>query len=237
VSLDLRRKLGLAALAVLSLAGTQFAQASEVVVSAPGRTLVRDAGGDLMLRNCERAHADTPCSLPPAAPRTQPGWIDIDSAEIAQLDAATVELSVTVRAAIPTVPTVPTLIYYWQFQDGCNTTSPTDKDGLNVFWNGRQWTAQWFVIESCSPRRIAIGKALPFRFTGNTVTIRAALSDLITRGGTALLWFAGTRLVPFNHPIFKRSLPVDVAPDVVAIDAASPGTPVHREEPAPWIPR
>jgi len=237
LSLARPRTLGFAVVATLSLAAPQIAHASEIAVSTPGRTVVRDPAGDLLLRNCDRARRESPCTLPPGAPRAQPGWIDIESAEIAQLDAKTVELSVTVRAPIPTTPAVPSLIYYWQFQDGCNTASPTDKDGLNVFWNGRQWTAQWFVIESCSPRRIAIGQSVPFRFAGNTVTVRAALADLITRGGTALLWFAGTRLVPFNHPIFKRSLPVDAAPDVVALDPANPETPLHPEKPAPWVPR
>ena len=237
LSLGCLRKLRLGALAALSLAAAQFAQASEIAVSTPGKTVVRDAAGDLLLRNCDRARRESPCTLPPGAPRAPAAWVDIESAEIVQLDAKTVELSVTVRAPIPTTPAVPSLIYYWQFQDGCNTASPTDKDGLNVFWNGRQWTAQWFVIESCSPRRIAIGQPVPFRFAGNTVTVRAALADLITRGGTALLWFAGTRLVPFNHPIFKRSLPVDAAPDAVALDPANPETPLHPEAPAPWVPR
>lgn len=229
---------GLAMLATLcSAIGAYGAFASEITVSTPGKTVVHDPAGDLLLLNCDRAQPRRPCTLPPDAARTEPGWIDIDTAEIAQIDAKSVEFAITARAPIPATPAVPTLIYYWQFQDGCNTTSPTDKDGVNVFWDGHEWTAHWFVISSCAPRQIAIGKPVPFRFEGNIVSIRVPLGELITRGGAPLLWFAGTRLVPFHHPRFTRSLPVDVAPDVVSIDPADPRAPLHREQPAPWIPR
>lgn len=229
---------GLAALGALCFViGVDGALASEITVSTPGKTAVQDPAGDLLLLNCDRAQPRNPCTLPPGAARTQPGWIDIDNAEIAQLDAKSVGLTMTVRAAIPTKPAVPTLIYYWQFQDGCNAPSPTDKDGVNVFWNGHEWTAHWFVISSCTPRQIAIGQPVPFRLVGNTVSIRVQLGDLITRGGAPLLWFAGTRLVPFHHPRFTRTLPVDVVPDVVSFDPKKPDAPLHREEPAPWIAR
>lgn len=107
------------------------------VTSQPGTTVVRDAAGDTQLVNCERERPRKPCTLGVAMSREQRRWVDIASAEIRQIDAGTVDLSMTLQASIPQVPNVPILIYYWQFQDGCNASSPTDKDGVNVFWNGR----------------------------------------------------------------------------------------------------
>lgn len=143
----------------------------------------------------------------------------------------------TVRTPIPAHPPVPVLIFYWQFQDGFTQPSPTNKDGVNVFWNGREWTAHWFVIGGCDPRQVAIGDAVPFRFEGERVTVRARLGDLIKRGGESLRWFAGTRLLGFNHPTFTRTLPVDVAPNLATIESAHPDTPLHPEPPASWNPR
>jgi hypothetical protein len=56
----------------------------------------------------------------------------------------------------------------------------------------------------------------------------------VTRAGTSLQWFVGTRLLGFNHPTFHRTFPIDVAPDVVTLNPADPATPVHPEPPAPW---
>jgi hypothetical protein len=135
--------------------------------------VVQDAAGDLLLVECGPRRADTPCTLPVGAARDQPAWLDIWAAQIEQIDAATVELSVTLRAPVPERPAVPVLIYYWQFQDGCTQPSPTDKDGVNVFWNGREWTAHWFVIGGCAPRSVSLGEAVPFRIEKNRVTVRA----------------------------------------------------------------
>jgi hypothetical protein len=148
-----------------------------------------------------------------------------------------VELSVTLRAPIPPRPPVPVLNYYWQFQDGCTQPSPTDKDGVSVFWNGREWTAHWFVIGSCAPRTVSTGDAVPYRIEGDRVTVRARLSDLVTRAGTPLRWFAATRLLGFIHLVFHRTFPIDVAPDVVTLNPADPLTPIHPEPPAPWTPK
>ncbi|GEM_PF-7079611 len=225
------------ALALVAASATG-AFGSEIAVSTPGKTVVQDGAGDLLLANCVGARAAMPCTLPVGASRSAPAWLDIASAEIEQIDAATVEISTAVRAPVPAErPPVPVLIYYWQFQDGCTVSSPTDKDGVNVFWNGREWSAHWFVVGGCNPRRVSIGEAVPFRFEGARVTVRVRLADLITRGGAPLEWFAGTRLLGFSHPIFTRTLPVDVAPDVVALDPRDPETPVHPEPPARWSPR
>ena len=226
---------GLAALALL--AGVARGAASDIATSEPGTTEVRDAAGDAQLVNCDRSRPAMPCTIDEGAPRGQPGWVDIASAAIRQVDAATVELSMTLRAPIPAAPSVPVLVYYWQFQDGCTRPSPSDKDGVNAFWNGRRWTAQWFVVEGCAPRRVVPGDPVAVRFDDRTVTVRVRLADLVTRGGAPLRWFAATRLLLFEHPLFRRTLPVDTAPDVVAIDAARPDQPVHPEPPASWIPR
>jgi hypothetical protein len=226
---------GLAALALLG--GASRGTASEIVTSQPGTTVVGDALGDVQLANCERARPTTPCTIGVGVSRRQPGWVDIASAAIRQLDAGTVELSMTLRAPIPQSPSVPVLVYYWQFQNGCNEPSPTDKDGVNAFWNGRRWSARWFMVQGCAPRLVSPGASVPVRFEGRTVTVRVPLADLVTRGGAALRWFAATRLLLFQHPVFPRTLPVDTAPDVVTIDAARPDEPGHPEPPASWVPR
>ena len=226
---------GLTALALLGVASR--GTASEIVTSQPGTTMIRDAAGDAQLVSCDRAHPTSPCTIGPDASRRQPGWVDIESAAIRHVDAATVELSMTLRAPIPTSPGVPVLVYYWQFQNGCNEPSPSDKDGVNAFWNGRRWTARWFVVEGCAPRRVTPGVPVPVRFEDRTVTVRVRLADLITRAGAALRWFAATRLLLFQHAVFSHTLPVDTAPDVVTIDPARPDEPVHPEPPASWVPR
>jgi hypothetical protein len=239
IAMTLGRCLGLlVGLALLVLAAEiHRGTAAEILTLQPGLTIVKDAVGDMQLANCERAQPRRPCTLGVGMSRTQPGWIDIESAEIRQGDADAVELSMTVHAPIPKSPSVPVLIYYWQFQDGCNEPSPSDKDGANVLWNGRSWSAHWFSVESCNPRQLMVGNSIPFSFDGSTVTLRARLADLVTRGGVMLRWFAATRLLSFKHPVFLRTLPVDTAPDVVAIDPAHPGEPHHPQESASWIPR
>jgi len=226
---------GLAVLATLPM--VRRGSASEIVTSEPGLTIVKDAVGDMQLANCERAQQRKPCTIGVGMSRTQPGWVDIESAEIRQVDADTVELSMTLQAPIPKSPSVPVLIYYWQFQDGCNEPSPTNKDGANAFWNGHSWSAQWFVVQSCKPRQVVVGNPIPVRFEDGTVSLRVRVADLVTRQGAALRWFAATRLLVFKHPVFARTLPVDTAPDVVTIDSAHPDKPRHPEQAATWIPR
>ena len=185
----------------------------------------------------ERARPTARCTIGVGVSRRQPGWVNIASAAIRQLDAGTVELSMALRAPIPQSPSVPVLVYYWQSQNGCNEPSPTDKDGVNVLWNGRRWSARWFVVQGCAPHLVSPGASGPVRFEGRTVTVRVRLADLVNRGGAALRWFAATRLLRFQHPVFTRTLPVDTAPDVVTIDAARPDEPGHPEPPASWAPR
>jgi hypothetical protein len=191
----------------------------------------------MQLANCERAQPRRPCTIGVGMSRTQPGWLDIESAEIRQGNADIVELSMTLQASIPKSPNVPALVYYWQFQDGCTEPSPTDKEGANAFWNGRSWSAQWFVVDGCNPRHVVVGSPIPVRFEDRTVTLRVRVADLVTRQGAPLRWFAATRLLVFNHPVFARTLPVDTAPDVVTIDPSHPDEPRHPEHAAPWIHR
>ena len=62
------------------------------------------------------------------------------------------------------------------------------------------------------------------------------LGELVTRGGSALRWFAAVRRVPFNSPQFTRSLPVDVVPRVMALDGSLPPKVLHPEIAARWTP-
>lgn len=102
-------------------------------------------------------------------------------------------------------------------------------------WPG--WTAQWFVVTSCTPRRVVVGEPVAFGFDDRTVTVHARRADLTQRGGAPLVWFAATPLLVFEHPFFARTLPVDVAPDMVAPEPGSAEETVHPQQPAPWVPR
>ncbi len=178
-----------------------------------------------------------PCTIGVGMSKDLPGWVDTATAAIRQSGQDAVELTMIVREAIPASPRVPVLIYYWQFQDGCTTASPTDKSGVNVSWNGRRWSAHWFVVKSCNPRRVVIGDAVDYRFDRATVTVKVRLADLITRSCAPLKWFAATRLLVFDHPEFEHTLPVDTVPDVVVLDPAHTDEPQHPEPPATWNPR
>ena len=153
--------LALASLASLAIrVGATAALSAEIVTERPGHVTVADGSDHSLLVNCALEARDRFCSLPPGAPRDQPGWSAIKEAAIEQLDQDTVELSITLAAPPPTAPPG-MLIYYWQFQDGCTAPSPTDKDGVHILWNGRAWSASWFVIGDCKPRRVVQGGRYP----------------------------------------------------------------------------
>lgn len=226
-------------LAALMLLGPLTGSASTVEASVPGNTVVQDGYGDLLLRHCDPAFPDRHCSLPPNAPLPLPAWLDIKTARITQIGGGRVDLFIALYEPIPAVPSVPFLSYYWQFQDGCVVPSPTDKDGVRVHWDGNTatWSANWFVITSCSPRTIVQGNPVPFVFTEDGVLVRVSLSELLTRAGSSLQWFAGVRRLPFVHPVFSHTVAVDLAPDVLQFNPTPPPGVVNPESSADWGPR
>ena len=223
--------------AAVMLTAPMPSSASQVVALVPGNTVVQDASGDLLLVDCNASFPDHPCSLPPGAPLALPNWFDIKTAKITEIGGDRVDLSIALYAPVPAVPPVPFVTYFWQFQDGCFEPSPTDKDGIRVHWDGDIWSANWYVITSCNPRTVVHGDPVRFVFTDDGVMVRVRLADLITRGGAPLEWYAGVRRLPFAHPTFARTVPVDVAPDVVKFNPSPPPILIHPEDPADWEPR
>jgi hypothetical protein len=227
---------------LVGLGGMALAQGG-VVTQVPGNTEVQDPAGDFLLRNCSLAAPNEPCSLPPSAPLALPAWFDIKTAKITQIDEGRVELFIGLYAPVPKRPPVPFVAYIWQFQDGCVVPSPTDKDGIRVVWNGSKgtWSANWFVITSCNPRTITFGDPVPFEFTQDGVKVRVALSDLLANGkspGSPLLWYATVRRLPFVHPNFKHTVPVDIAPNVEVFNPSPPPILLtFPEKSATWMPR
>jgi hypothetical protein len=210
--------------------------ASDVVALVPGNTVVQDVADDLLLVDCNILLPDHPCSLPPGAPLALPDWFDIKTAKITEVGRGRVDLSIALHAPVPAAPPVAFVSYFWQFQDGCLVPSPTDKDGIRVHWDGDMWVANWYVILSCDPRAIVQGDPVDFVFTEDGVMVRVSLSDLITRGGAPLDWYAGVRRLGFAHPVFTHTVPVDVAPDVVEFNPSPPPILIHLEDPATWEP-
>jgi len=211
--------------------------ASDIVVSVPGNTVVQDAGNDLMLLHCDLAFPDRACSLPPGGPDALPAWADVKTAKITAIGGGRVDLQIALYAPAPADPGVPFFSYFWQFQDGCVEPSPTDKDGIRVHWDGAAWNANWYVITSCNPRHIVQGDPVDFVFTDDGVRVRVSLEDLLTRGGgVPMTFYAGTRRLPFEHPVFTRTIPVDVAPDVNQLNPSPPPILIHPQVPAPWQP-
>ncbi len=218
------------------------ALASEVVASVPGNTVVQDPAGDLLLKNCDPSHPGVPCSLPPSAPLALPDWFDLKTAKITEIGKGRVDLHIELYAPIPAAPPYAFVAYIWQFQDGCVVPSPTNKTSISVVWDGdtETWSANWFVITSCSPRTIVQGDPVPFQFTEDGVKVRVLLSDLLPNGpspGTPLLWYAAVRRLPFVHPTFTRTVPVDFAPDVQAFNPTPPPVLIEPEDSATWDPR
>jgi hypothetical protein len=213
----------------------------------PSITVVPDTSGDLLLRNCVDVDPPTipnrnsPCSLPPGVPLSLPGYFDIKSAEIAQVSGVEVELSISLYAPIPAAPPYPFVNYYWQFQDGCVTPSPTDRSGLTIYWNGttQVWAAYWYVVKSCNPISVELGASVPFEFTADGIKVRVALSELLANGsspGSPLEWHAAARLIPTTHPTYKNTVPVDFAPNVMAFNPTPPPTFIYPEGEATWEP-
>jgi hypothetical protein len=215
---------------------------SGVVAQVPGNTVVRDSEGDLLLRNCNTDFPGHFCSLPPTAPLVLPGWFDIKTAKITQIGRERVDLSIQLYEPIPTAPPYPFVAFFWQFQDGCVVPSPTDKDGIRIVWDGDTgtWSTNWFVITSCNPRTVIFGDPVPLNFTEEGVKVRVELGDLLANGtspGSPLLWFAGVRRLPFIHPTFTNTLPVDYAPDVEAFNPSPPPVLIQPDDSATWEPR
>lgn len=99
------------------------------------------------------------------------------------------------------------LSWFWQVENGCigGQPGPTDKDALHIGWNGTNFRAEWVVIKNCNPREMEIGPAVPFSFSNErkTVSVQVDLCDLVARAGDPLLWWAGTRRLPFAHSTFR----------------------------------
>ena len=213
-----------------------FSWASDVVAVVPGNTVVQDPAGDLQVRRCSVAQPDLFCSVPPGSPLDLPGWFDIKTAKITEIGGGRVELFIALYEPIPETPPVPFLVYAWQFEGGCFNNVPGDKDGIRVKWDGDVWSANFFVITGCNPRTIDQGDPVDFRFTEDGVRVRVALDDLLG-DRTSVPWFALVRRLPFIHPIFTHTTPVDVAPDVFAFNPTPPPALITPEDPAIWSPR
>jgi hypothetical protein len=165
--------------------------------------------------------------------------MDIKTARITQVGRGEVDLVIVLQAPVPPVPPFGFVAYFVAFENGCIGTGsgPTNKDVARVFWNGTAWEANWVVITSCDPRTVSIGSPIPFRIVDDTVRMRVNLEELVTQTDVPLLWFAGTRRLPFVHPTFTRTIEVDVAPDVIAFNLTPPPDVIHPEPAAPWLPR
>jgi hypothetical protein len=226
---------------LVSLGGSALAQ-SVVTAQVPGNTVVQDPAGDLLLKNCSTTSPDAPCSLPPSAPLSLPGYFDVKTARITQIGGGRVNLFIAPYQPIPAAPLEPFISYFWQFQDGCTVPSPTDKDGIRVHWDGdaQTWSANWFVITSCNPRDVVQGDPVTFQFTEDGVKVQVTLSELLENGsspGSPIEWYAGVRRLPFSHPTFTRTVPVDVAPDVVEFNPDPPPALLRPQDPAIWEPQ
>ncbi len=220
------------------LGGLALAQ-SVVTAQVPGNTVVQDPANDLLLKNCSVAAPNAPCSLPPNASLSLPDYFDVKTAWITQIGGGEVNLFIAPYQSIPATPPQNFISYFWQFQDGCSIPSPTDKDGIHVVWDGdtQTWSAHWFVVTSCNPRTVEQGDAVPFQFTEDGVKVQVTLSDLLANGGSPgspIEWYAGVRRLPFKHPVFTRTVPVDVAPDVVGFDPITGDFIKSLQDPAIW---
>lgn len=213
--------------------------ASTIAVEEPGNTVIEDGVSDFQLRNCDPSSPDRHCSLPPDALLTSPPFTDIIKAHITYAGGGLVELSMTFDKPIPDGPdNFKFLSWFWQFENGCigGQPGPTDKDAVHIGWNGSNFRAEWVVIKNCAPREMEIGPAIPFRFSNErrTVSVQVDLCDLAARAGDPLLWWAGTRRLPFAHPTFTHTVPVDMAPDILAFNPSPPPPIILPEEPARW---
>jgi hypothetical protein len=227
-------------LVLVGLGGSVPAAASTVVAQVPGNTVVQDHQGDFILINADPGNPAKPSSLPPGAPLQSPLWTDIKTAKITQLGGGRVELSIALYAPVPEEPPF-WVSYVWGFEGGCIDGGPgvTDKADISVWWDGEQWQAKWGVITSCSPRTIVLGDPVDFRFSDETVRVRVQLDDLLNTVGpdVVLPWDAAVRRLPFVHPVYLQTIPVDVAPDCIALNPTPPPLVITSEPPAIWVPR
>ena len=227
-------------MSLFGFGATALAQSNSVKVSVPGNTVVQDLAVDLMLISCDSANPGYICSLPPVAQTDMPAWLDIKTAKITALGEDQVDLSISLYEAVPQNPTAQFVSYYWQFQDGCTEPSPTDKNAIFVYWDGNTntWSGYWSVITSCNPRSVIIGAPVQFKFTDDGIKVRVSLDDLITEEGQTLKWYAGVRRLPFVHPFFIHTWPLDVAPRVIDVNySTTPPSAIYPEDSATWDPR
>lgn len=226
-----------------------------IVVQIPGITILEDSSGDLLLRNCNATYPSIPCSLPPLAPLSLPGYFDIKSARITQIGGGLVDLVIKVYEPIPATPPSQYgfISYFWQFEGGCVDPKPGNKDSISIVWKdwgGGTWEsrAHWSVITDCDPRTTEIGDPVPFEFIEDGVKVRVPLDQLMTAAdsGQPLLWHAGVRRIPFiyqppGYPEFPHTAAVDYLPDVIEfLDCGLPPTPPcswEPEDPAVWVPQ
>ena len=205
-----------------------------------GITTVTDAAEDLQLKNCDSTNTSMPCSVPPDLPLSLPGYFDIKTAKIEQVSGEDVDLSISLYAPIPVVFPYPFVGYSWQFQGGCAKPKAGNKAGITIYWNdtSKTWIANWFEITSCSPRTIGAGSPVPFQFTQDGVKVQVKLADLLTAidEGEPLLLYATVRRMPFNHPTFTNTVPVDFAPNVTAFNPTPPPDLIHPKNDATWEP-
>ena len=229
-------------------------RASTIVTEEPGNTVVSDPTADLVLKKCDPLFPDRPCSLAPSVsgpPFVYLPYTDITEANITaqQLGNGLVDMVISLNGAVPgtltnpassTTPPPPFLAYFWQFENGCigNQPGPTDKDGARVVWHfdTQTFTANWFTITNCNPRTIQQDVPLPVNISsdGKQLKVTVDICDLVSRGGDPLSWFAGVRRIGFINPTFSKTFPMEVAPDVIALNPNPPPILSQPEVPAQW---
>jgi len=245
--------LAIVAAMVFGLGSLTLAQ-SGVVAQVPGNTVVQDSQGDLLLRRCDPANTDIPCSLPP--PPTNPlpnlpGYFDIKTAKITQIGGGRVDLSIALYEPIPAEPYISPgtpygfVSYIWQFAGGCVNQEAGSKDSISVvwqYWEDNQtweWRASWYVITDCNPRTIKRGDPVPFIFTEDGIKVQVLLSDLLTAidpDPGYLEWHAAVRRIPFIYGDFPHTTAEDYAPNVMKLISTSPFW-EKGEDFAIWEPR
>lgn len=206
------------------------------IKAAPGSTVVEDAQGDFNARACNPAQANQPCTAPANAVAITALYLDIKTARITQPSPRQIEFTIVLYGPPPKAPPYSYLGYFWQFSGGClgGATGPVKKDALGVTWNGREWAGGWSQIVSCNPLTSTPGDAVKFTISGNTISVRVPLDDLITRSGESIEWFAGVRLIAPSQT-FPNTISLDLAPDVNAINPNPPPFFLRPQSPATWV--
>ncbi len=237
----MKQRIRLILAAFVLLGFTPFSSEGATVSEQPGDTVVTDNVLDLQHRKCDPSNPDLACSLGTGVldPSLYVDFTDIVEANITALPGnGLVELAMTLNGAVPVSPNLPTLRYFWQFENGCVNGQPglTDKDGVRILWDGAGFTANWYVITNCVPREVEAGAPLAVHFSSDrkTVGVQVDMCELVSRGGAPLEWHAGVRRLRFAHPQFSRTVAVDVAPDVFAFNPNPPPLVIHPEDFARW---